>query len=107
MFIYSTRRRHTRFDCDWSSDVCSSDLCVFADLLGEAAHQRALAHARLARDVDGKRPPRAQIVERVAQQGELLLATDENKIGRASCRECVWDAVVAPSSPENSASTYA
>src|SRR5205085_7083953 len=20
------RRRHTRFDCDWSSDVCSSDL---------------------------------------------------------------------------------
>src|SRR2546430_2001238 len=23
---YSSRRRHTRFDCDWSSDVCSSDL---------------------------------------------------------------------------------
>src|SRR5205085_5180000 len=22
------RRRHTRFDCDWSSDVCSSDLSV-------------------------------------------------------------------------------
>src|SRR5205085_8126922 len=22
----SRRRRHTRFDCDWSSDVCSSDL---------------------------------------------------------------------------------
>src|SRR2546430_11033314 len=22
----SSRRRHTRFDCDWSSDVCSSDL---------------------------------------------------------------------------------
>src|SRR5205085_5912091 len=21
-------RRHTRFDCDWSSDVCSSDLFV-------------------------------------------------------------------------------
>src|SRR5205085_4260308 len=21
-----SRRRHTRFDCDWSSDVCSSDL---------------------------------------------------------------------------------
>src|SRR5688572_13662064 len=24
-FLFSSRRRHTRFDCDWSSDVCSSD----------------------------------------------------------------------------------
>src|SRR2546430_8099364 len=30
VFFFSSRRRHTRFDCDWSSDVCSSDLscCV-------------------------------------------------------------------------------
>src|SRR2546430_3999474 len=27
-FFFSSRRRHTRFDCDWSSDVCSSDLPV-------------------------------------------------------------------------------
>src|SRR5256886_6139509 len=27
-FFFSSRRRHTRFDCDWSSDVCSSDLFV-------------------------------------------------------------------------------
>src|SRR5688572_27590601 len=26
LFFFSSRRRHTRFDCDWSSDVCSSDL---------------------------------------------------------------------------------
>src|SRR5256886_11193292 len=25
IFFFSSRRRHTRFDCDWSSDVCSSD----------------------------------------------------------------------------------
>src|SRR5256886_4907473 len=25
-FLFSSRRRHTRFDCDWSSDVCSSEL---------------------------------------------------------------------------------
>src|SRR5256886_9994050 len=25
-FFFPSRRRHTRFDCDWSSDVCSSDL---------------------------------------------------------------------------------
>src|SRR2546430_7877366 len=32
-FFFSSRRRHTRFDCDWSSDVCSSDLgmSVFLD----------------------------------------------------------------------------
>src|SRR5256886_12042186 len=27
-FFFSSRRRHTRFDCDWSSDVCSSDLAL-------------------------------------------------------------------------------
>src|SRR5689334_24096901 len=25
-FFFSSRRRHTRWNCDWSSDVCSSDL---------------------------------------------------------------------------------
>src|SRR2546427_11344030 len=30
-FFFSSRRRHTRFDCDWSSDVCSSDLMPAAD----------------------------------------------------------------------------
>src|SRR2546430_7813522 len=25
-FFFSSRRRNTSFDCDWSSDVCSSDL---------------------------------------------------------------------------------
>src|SRR2546430_8680437 len=34
-FFFSSRRRHTRFDCDWSSDVCSSDLATSgADTLG-------------------------------------------------------------------------
>src|SRR5260370_34829674 len=26
--FFSSRRRHTRFKCDWSSDVCSSDLKI-------------------------------------------------------------------------------
>src|SRR5688572_30983665 len=33
VFFFSSRRRHTRFDCDWSSDVCSSDLAQGADIL--------------------------------------------------------------------------
>src|SRR5260370_32209147 len=28
IFFFSSRRRHTRFKCDWSSDVCSSDLAL-------------------------------------------------------------------------------
>src|SRR5690606_32714284 len=28
VFFFSSRRRHTRFSRDWSSDVCSSDLCL-------------------------------------------------------------------------------
>src|SRR2546430_11361877 len=31
--FFSSRRRHTRFDCDWSSDVCSSDLSPTHGLL--------------------------------------------------------------------------
>src|SRR5690606_41134396 len=30
LFFFSSRRRHTRFSRDWSSDVCSSDLKVSA-----------------------------------------------------------------------------
>src|SRR5260221_887110 len=29
VFFFSSRRRHTRSLCDWSSDVCSSDLAAF------------------------------------------------------------------------------
>src|SRR5256886_9159398 len=33
-FFFSSRRRHTRFDCDWSSDVCSSDLDIARSVKG-------------------------------------------------------------------------
>src|SRR5438034_8185374 len=40
VFFFSSRRRHTRSLCDWSSDVCSSDLktkCpIFASDIGAA-----------------------------------------------------------------------
>ena len=35
VFFFSSRRRHTRFTSDWSSDVCSSDL---PGLTGEKLH---------------------------------------------------------------------
>src|SRR2546430_1306736 len=36
-FFFSSKRRHTRFDCDWSSDVCSSDLVRGYDPFGSNA----------------------------------------------------------------------
>src|SRR2546427_3888912 len=36
-FFFSSRRRHTRFDCDWSSDVCSSDLSLHTLVEGLSA----------------------------------------------------------------------
>src|SRR5256885_11909551 len=33
LFFFSSRRRHTRLQGDWSSDVCSSDLSVYAAVL--------------------------------------------------------------------------
>src|SRR5215204_4991199 len=32
-FFFSSRRRHTRSLCDWSSDVCSSDLVATPPVL--------------------------------------------------------------------------
>src|SRR6267143_6081087 len=31
-FFFSSRRRHTRWNCDWSSDVCSSDLLLAGEV---------------------------------------------------------------------------
>src|SRR2546430_12620166 len=41
-FFFSSRRRHTRFDCDWSSDVCSSDLRIGCSQRRVTSLRRAL-----------------------------------------------------------------
>src|SRR2546427_9035210 len=46
-FFFSSRRRHTRFDCEWSSDVCSSDLGIETDVF----HQISTAWLAL-QDID-------------------------------------------------------
>src|SRR5256886_11373895 len=42
-FFFSSRRRHTRFDCDWSSDVCSSDLALVTALVAGSDAASSLA----------------------------------------------------------------
>src|SRR5256885_10941253 len=47
VFFFSSRRRHTRLQGDWSSDVCSSDLEVM--LLMRAQQNRIAAHRLVSR----------------------------------------------------------
>src|SRR2546426_11459716 len=49
-FFFSSRRRHTRLQGDWSSDVCSSDLSVrktFDSLRVELLEGALAVHCRL------------------------------------------------------------
>src|SRR5438034_9324845 len=48
LFFFSSRRRHTRSLCDWSSDVCSSDLDTLAWMADK------LLGLRVFGDADGK-----------------------------------------------------
>src|SRR5260370_27105065 len=66
IFFFSSRRRHTRFKCDWSSDVCSSDLQAQQD--------------RLARTfwlpVNSPAPPIGQVVIITAGTSDLPVAQE-------------------------------
>src|SRR5215213_6597554 len=41
-FFFSSRRRHTRLVSDWSSDVCSSDLCGWGGMVMHAAAEHGV-----------------------------------------------------------------
>src|SRR5690606_39565169 len=82
--LFSSRRRHTTFSRDWSSDVCSSDLTAalpLTDFEPSTDDLRALVLQGLSREQ--KVLPTAYLYD---EQGSALF---ERKIGRASCREGV------------------
>src|SRR5690606_10736773 len=75
LFFFSSRRRHTRFSRDWSSDVCSSDLA--AERRQQVASQRPLDRV----DAAGLLPvgPRVSFDEarrELGQRGYLLFLLD-------------------------------
>src|SRR5260370_11053505 len=57
-FFFSSRRRHTRFKCDWSSDVCSSDLAAVDRFSYGRFHLRAGFQSRSQRQAVWQRPSR-------------------------------------------------
>src|SRR5256885_9633200 len=90
MFCSSSRRRHTRLQGDWSSDVCSSDL----DIAQTHSALRAL------QSIDHISPAMLDAVDILVARdahGNVAAAVDDErfgdvvlrKIGRASCgKEC-------------------
>src|SRR5437588_5946282 len=87
-FFFSSRRRHTRSLCDWSSDVCSSDLASFRTFCNrrhvmDDARLTETEMIRLLRDLADQPLPdpdltNCELITRIRRQ-----------IGRASCRERV------------------
>src|SRR3989475_1994299 len=79
-FFFSSRRRHTRFDCDWSSDVCSSDLllarAVGAMYRGDRSRKETLVEYgfRLPSALDN-RPLQFGEFERLVNQAIFVSAT--------------------------------
>src|SRR3712207_8346158 len=85
VFVFASRRRHTRYWSDWSSDVCSSDLGFF-EFYEQCTPIREIGALKIA-----SRP--------VYRSGRVRDIKDLRaiQIGRASCRERVKISVVAVS----------
>src|SRR5690606_39278637 len=89
LFFFASRRRHTRFSRDWSSDVCSSDLAP-AVMRATCACKIVFASSELAHgDAAGQNLECGSPLS-IVRQGRVGV----HKIGRASCRERVWISVV-------------
>src|SRR2546430_1738271 len=73
----SSRRRHTRFDCDWSSDVCSSDLFVAIALAQDEADQEE-NNAKYNRLFDQMIELMAEFLTRPIEQRRALMALYEH-----------------------------
>src|SRR5690606_41012757 len=89
-FFFSSRRRHTRFSRDWSSDVCSSDLLAaqFESLVHPFTIMMSLPFAVIgafiALLVTGEYFSMLAMIGLI-----MLMGLVTKKIGRASCRERV------------------
>src|SRR2546430_11017021 len=81
-FFFSSRRRHTRFDCDWSSDVCSSDLHTAGHVktLPEDIHTIAVPAF-----INQSRTYRVEQRLTAAVVRELVTRSEERRVGK-ECR---------------------
>src|SRR5215204_2190239 len=94
-FFFSSRRRHTRSLCDWSSDVCSSDLSALAEevevLTGERTDtselvRKAEERAASALDLRSQLDERIENLERRGAQLERALEGERTAYSKAAER---------------------
>src|SRR5690606_40073903 len=90
--FFSSRRRHTSFSRDWSSDVCSSDLELLKRLpdidLTKIESQKDFKFGTILKITDLRDDWEDFFVEQVFNDLEVLVPPKE-EIGRASCRDIV------------------
>src|SRR5256885_5689951 len=88
-FFFSSRRRHTRLQGDWSSDVCSSDLRRTVRKIPARGRRRAPRGAALdhLRQSEGQRLSRALPLFALARQaaGRSSRRSEERRVGK-ECR---------------------
>src|SRR5207253_7654261 len=101
VFFFSSRRRHTRWPRDWSSDVCSSDLepegrlelwagSIAVHILERSFVERLVGEHRLPFHRAIKQVPFLDEAGRSARPEQPNAVKFEQfifEIGRASCRE--------------------
>src|SRR2546430_10454742 len=87
-FFFSSRRRHTRFDCDWSSDVCSSDLKDLPALLPEVRKGPTFLYIEV-ENLDALKPALKSadvyLPERNTFYGAREIRSEERRVGK-ECR---------------------
>src|SRR5256885_4660191 len=89
-FFFSSRRRHTRLQGDWSSDVCSSDLLLTGlALLPSTVTIVMMSTFATRRLLDRLGVKRMLLLGLTAMGLGLLVFSFVTEIGRASCRERV------------------
>src|SRR5690606_40878369 len=94
-FFFSSRRRHTRFSRDWSSDVCSSDLVVFAFIISTIAGRGTrFEEKNWFRILIFFFTLAASLLLATLVHPNLNLSALGEEIGRASCRERVGSSEV-------------
>src|SRR2546430_4355438 len=86
--FFSSRRRHTRFDCDWSSDVCSSDLVWSSKPMAQMNRNREKVDASQL-DIKDTVVSINRVTKVVKGGKNLSFSALVVEIGRASCRERV------------------
>src|SRR5689334_24212058 len=90
VFFFSSRRRHTRWNCDWSSDVCSSDLeqapaTKKDDVFKALAQIASPCRTRIGKSIPRMEKAPSMLTDVTTPSLEAWRRSEERRVGR-ECR---------------------